>query len=104
MPYNFYKNTVNDDTGEQFFPPKVEISAGPEDEFVEYFKNKSGTRLDVLSSKFYGDPTLYRVILLANPMYEREQDIPDGAVLRVPFPKGRVLKEYEQKIQIFKNL
>lgn len=82
--------------GEMKSFPKIKISNRITDIYVTYNPNR--TRLDRIASDAYGDDTLYWIILLANPQYYMEFDIPAGAVIRVPSPIGDVLTEFNQKI------
>jgi hypothetical protein len=76
--------------------PKIKISNRSSDIYVTYNSNR--TRLDRIASDVYGDDTLYWLILLANPQYFMEFDIPSGAVIRVPNPVSEVLTEFNSKI------
>ena len=82
--------------GEMRAFPKIKIANRITDIYVTY--NSSYTRLDRIAADAYGDDTLYWLILLANPQYYMEFDIPSGAVIRVPNPISDVLTEYNQKI------
>ncbi len=55
---------------------------------------KYGERVDNKAQKFYGDPTLSWVIMLANPEWENEWVIPFGTELRIPFPLQRVFDNW----------
>lgn len=76
--------------------PEIKIGKRNTDIFTVYNPNK--TRLDRIAADVYGDDTLYWIILLANPQYYMEFDIPPGAVIRVPNPIDDVLKEFNLKI------
>jgi hypothetical protein len=82
--------------GEMRSFPKIKISNRSTDIFVTYNPNK--TRLDRIAADAYGDDTLYWLILLANPQYYMEFNIPSGAVIRVPNPISDVLSEFNSKI------
>jgi hypothetical protein len=82
--------------GEMRSLPKIKISNRSTDIFVTYNPNK--TRLDRIAADAYGDDTLYWLILLANPQYYMEFNIPSGAVIRVPNPISDVLSEFNSKI------
>ena len=76
--------------------PKIVINKRVTDIYVTY--NPNVTRLDRIAADAYGDDTLYWLILLANPQYYIEFDIPSGAVIRVPNPISDVITEFNQKI------
>lgn len=82
--------------GKQSNFPRIKISPRQSDIFITYDSNK--TRLDRIAADAYGDDTLYWIILLANPQYYMEFDIPSGAVIRIPNPIGDVLAEFNAKV------
>lgn len=82
--------------GNQISFPKITINKRQSDIYVTYDPNR--TRLDRIAADAYGDDTLYWIILLANPQYYMEFDIPSGAVLRIPNPIGDVLAEFNAKL------
>lgn len=98
MPIDFYSFLDNPD-GTQSDMPVVTISERPTDKRVVY--NSTKIRLDYIAGNIYGDETLWRLILWANPEYELEYDIPDNTVLRIPFPKQDVINEV--KLQLINN-
>lgn len=79
--------------------PFIEIPEHPSDKYIEFIEGTKKTRFDILSEKYYADPTLGFLILMANPEYISEHDIPDGKIIRIPFPKNRVLDFYNEKIK-----
>lgn len=76
--------------------PEIKINNRNSDIFVTY--NPNITRLDRIAGEIYGDETLYWMILLANPGYYMEFDIPSGAVIRVPNPISEVITEFNSKL------
>jgi hypothetical protein len=79
--------------------PFVEIPEHPSDKYIQFIEGSKKTRFDVLSQKYYANPTLGFFILMANPEYISEHDIPDGKVIRIPFPKGRIIDLYNNKLR-----
>ena len=49
--------------------------------------------IDVLAYKYLGDATLGWLIMIANPDYFHELDIPVGTTIIIPFPLDRALRE-----------
>lgn len=82
--------------------PFVEIPIKPTDKYPVYTVGKS--RLDKMSLSFYGDPYHGWLILMANPEFRTENDISDGAILRVPFPQNQSKTDYNNAILIHKRL
>ena len=93
--YNRYQKFLID--GQQTVVPFVSIGIRTTDQNYVYIKNKS--RLDKISYEKYGTPYFDWLILAANPLYGGlETEIPDGAVLIIPFPLINALKDYKSAI------
>lgn len=89
MPFQFYKPLkVNDSMLDM---PPVKISLRKTDKYITYQKNKA--RLDFIAGEIYKDETLWRLIMWANSEYFLEFDIPDNAIIRIPYPLNDVLAE-----------
>lgn len=74
--------------------PLVKLPEKGTDQFVTYKIGKS--RLDKISDDKYGTPFYGWLIMVANPEYGGlEWDIPDNALIRVPFPLDQSLKDYD---------
>jgi hypothetical protein len=100
QPYDRYSILKNDD-GTIDTMPFIKISERPSDKY-EYW-NVGFSRLDKLANKYYGNSVMDFLILYANPQYLSEFDIPDNTLIRIPFPLADVRKEYEDKMERFKN-
>lgn len=95
--YDFYKNQrAKDGTVENL--PFVFIPQSQQDKFEEYVEG--ATRLDIISNKYYGDPTLAPFILCANPDIMDEHSIPDGYILRIPFPLDRIKNIWDSQTKL----
>ncbi len=89
MPFQFYKPLkINDSMLDM---PPVKISLRKTDKYITYQKDK--VRLDFIAGEIYKDETLWRLIMWANPEYFLEFDIPDNAIIRIPYPLNDVLAE-----------
>jgi hypothetical protein len=103
MPYKDYnryeilKNT--DGTTEPM--PFVNLPTNPSDKY-EYW-NTEYSRLDKVSQKYYGNPFYDFLILYANNIYLNEFDIPDGALIRIPFPLQKAKADYESILGQYKK-
>jgi hypothetical protein len=95
--YGILKNT--DGTTEQM--PFVKLPVNTSDKF-EYW-NTEFSRLDKLAMKYYGNPFYDFLILYANPEYVNEFDIPDNALIRIPFPLTKVKADYEAILSAHKK-
>ena len=102
MAYNFYKFLLSVGESDLDNMPPIQIDERETDKRIAY--NKNLTRIYRISGNVYGDETLGRIIMWANPEYDYEFSIPNGTILRVPFPKNAVLQEITRKINLQKNL
>lgn len=82
--------------------PYIKISESSSDKYENWHKGVS--RMDKLSNKYYGNPHYDFFILLANPKFLNEWEIPDYEVIRIPFSLDRVKSEYESKIERWMKL
>lgn len=77
--------------------PGLKIEKNSTDIYLSY--NKSKMRMDMLSYKYYGDPDYGWLILQANPhVSSMEFSIPDGVMIRIPYPISTAISRYEQAI------
>ena len=90
MAIDFYQLLIHGN--KEYNMPPVTISNRTTDIYITYSKHN---KLDYIAGQqsIYGDETLWRLILWANPEYYLEYDIPQGAVIRVPLPLNDVLNE-----------
>ncbi len=79
----------------------IKIKKRDTDKFVMY--NLEKTRLDRIAGEIYGDDTFWWLILLANPDFGVEFDIPNNTVIRVPFPLQDVVTEFQNKVLLLKD-
>ncbi|MFW6225599.1 MAG: hypothetical protein ACOC3V_01405 [bacterium] len=95
IDYNRYTLLKKEDGGiEQ--PPFVNLPKNLSDKYINWVNGVD--RLDKISVKYYGNPFYDFLILYANPKYISEFDIPDGALIRIPFPLSKILSDYEEII------
>lgn len=65
-----------------------------------YIYKVGSSRLDKVSQQFYGTPFFGWLILLANPMYTGfEFNIPDSAILTIPYPLLSSLQDYKNTLE-----
>jgi hypothetical protein len=82
--------------------PFVKLPEKGTDTFVTYKIGKS--RLDKISDDKYGTPYFGWLILVANPEYGGlEWNIPDNALLRVPYPLDASIRDYNTVMKIKLN-
>jgi len=103
MPYKDYDRyqPLKNDNGTINMMPFINISISVSDKY-EYW-NTNFSRLDKLSMKYYGNPFYDFLILYANNIYLTEFDIPDNALIRIPFPLIRAKTDYDSALKLFKT-
>jgi len=97
--YNRYAILVNSD-GTTDMMPFVQLPVNQSDKFESW--NTDFSRLDKLANKYYGNPFYDFLILYANG-YMSEFDIPDGTLLRIPFPLAKTKADYEIALTAFRS-
>lgn len=76
--------------------PFIKLPKNNTDKYIEW--NSNFDRLDKISNKYYGNPFFDFLILYANPKYSSEWDIPDGSIIRIPYPLDKAKSDYESKL------
>lgn len=85
--------------GQQTVVPYIILPSKTTDKRYIYKVDQS--RLDKISQQFYGSPTFGWLILMANPQYGgQEWNIPDGAILTIPFPLISSLQDYKSQLDL----
>lgn len=95
--YEIMKNT----DGSIDWLPFTPISKSDSDLSEVWVQGRS--RLDKIALRYYNNPFYDFFILMANPEYVDQFDIPDGALIRIPFPIDRVKLEYETFLRNYKE-
>lgn len=98
--YNRYSILRNSD-GTTDNMPFVNLPINASDKY-EYW-NVNYSRLDKLALKYYGNPFYDFLILYANPENVNEFDIPDNALIRIPFPLQKAKSDYEAALNALKK-
>jgi len=85
---------------------KVPFIAIPKKGTDYYHTYEAGrTRLDLLSYQYYGNANYDWLIMQANPEYgSLEFCIPNGALLRIPFPLDSTIQKYNDDIDLYIKL
>ena len=81
--------------------PGIELPIKSGDKYIQYKKGKD--RLDKISDEYYNSPSFGWLILIANPLAGSvEFEIPDGFLLRIPFPLIPSLQDYRRSVDLYK--
>lgn len=90
------------DDGKNQIIPFIKIESSSTDITVIF--QKETMRMDTLSYKYYGDANYGWLIMLANPKFgSLEYNIPDNAVLRIPYPLSTAISRYENAVDKYKE-
>lgn len=57
--------------------------------------SREGDRLDTISSKYYGDDSLYWIIALLNKIGNGSLNIEPGTTIRIPTNITKIIQEYK---------
>jgi hypothetical protein len=83
--------------------PGIIIPQSNTDKSVVYKKGQS--RLDKISNDYYNNPYSGWMIMQANPQFGGlEFNIPDGSLIRVPYPFGEAVSRYITQVTRHKQL
>jgi hypothetical protein len=94
--YNRYNEFLVD--GQQTVVPYINLPSKSTDK--KYIYKVGMTRLDKVSQQYYGSPTFGWLILMGNPIYGGlEWNIPDGAILTIPYPLIASLQDYKNELE-----
>lgn len=97
MPQDFdrYELVRKNGTIDQL--PFIKIPRARSDIFVEF--RVGIDRYEKLAHQKYGNPFFDFLIMYANPEYISEYDIPDGSLIRIPYPLERAKNAYVSELK-----
>jgi hypothetical protein len=94
--YNRYNEFLIN--GQQTVVPYINLPAKTSDKNFIYKVGQS--RLDKISFQFYNTPYFGWLVQMANPQYSgMESNIPDGAILTIPYPLVKSLQDYKNELE-----
>ena len=94
--YNRYNDFLLN--GEQTVVPYISIPSKSTDK--KYIYKIGQSRLDKISQQYYNSPYFGWLIMVGNPKYGgQEWNIPDGAILKIPFPLITSLQDYKNSYE-----
>jgi hypothetical protein len=99
--YDRYKSFIN---GSSIEPVAgIIIPQSSDDKTVVYKKGQS--RLDKISNDYYNNPYSGWLIMQSNPQFGGlEFNIPDEAIIRVPYPFDSAINRYITQVSRYKQL
>lgn len=86
---------TNSSTGKKYMSTTIYPKIKPADEDM-YIISDSGDRLDILALKYYGDPTLWWIISIANNLNEASFSLEAGKQLRIPSNVSKILNDLDK--------
>ena len=99
--YNRYTRFVINEVTKPL--PFLTIDPKSTDKTVVY--NSGRDRLDKFSQQYYNSPYYGWLILLCNPRYGGvEENIPNGEIIRIPFPLTDTIQQYIQAVKNYDEL
>lgn len=104
MSRNYYNRYTRFVINEVTRPlPFLTIDPKSTDKTVVY--NSDRDRLDKFSQQYYNSPYYGWLILLCNPRYGGvEENIPNGEIIRIPFPLTDTIQQYIQAVKKYEDL
>lgn len=101
MGFNRYDG-LGSENGIKKLMPFIKISESISDKYEIWNSNRY--TFELLSYNYYDSPFYDIFILCGNPEYLSEHEIPDGTVIRIPFPLDRVKEEYYAKLKLLTQI
>jgi len=99
--FNRYLNFIKENKSEII--PFIKLPEKSTDTFDVF--NEGKTRFDKLSESWYGSPYFDYLIMLANPeMGGLQHHIPEGTLIRIPFPLDVTLRDFKRAVDKYKKL
>ncbi len=99
--YDRYENFKKEGTIKPV--PGIFLTQDSRDKKVVYKLGR--TRLDKLSQEYYGNPYHGFLIMAANPQWGGlEFNIPDGEIIRIPFPFNSAVERYINEVDLHLRL
>lgn len=75
--------------------PSVHVRDRDTDLFINY---NVEDKLELIASRVYNDPSLWWIIMAANPEYDMEYQIEPGETIRIPMPLNDVIREIKGQL------
>jgi len=105
MEQKRYFNRYNDFkiNGENKTQPHIFIPELSSDKLIKF--KKRFDRMDILSNRYYNNPYHGFLIMMANPnLGGLEFDIPNGTLIRIPFPFESAIERFNSEKNKYINL
>ncbi len=95
MRYQYSETLTTKETKKKYLESTIYPKIKPTNEDI-YIISTQSDRLDLLAAKYYGDPTYWWIISVANNLNDASLAIESGKQLRIPGNISTVLTEFER--------
>ncbi len=93
--YQYSETLTTKETKKKYLESTIYPKIKPTNDDI-YIISTQSDRLDLLAAKYYGDPTYWWVISVANNLNDASLSIEVGKQLRIPGNLSNVLTEFER--------
>ena len=93
--YQYSETLTTKETKKKYLESTIYPKIKPTNEDI-YIISTQSDRLDLLAAKYYGDPTYWWVISVANNLNDASLSIESGKQLRIPGNLSSVLSEFKR--------
>ncbi len=93
--YQYSETLTTKETKKKYLESTIYPKIKPTNDDI-YIISTQSDRLDLLAAKYYGDPTYWWIIAVANNLNDASLSIEVGKQLRIPGSLSNVLTEFER--------
>lgn len=93
--YQYSETLTTKETKKKYLESTIYPKIKPSNDDI-YIISTQSDRLDLLAAKYYGDPTYWWIISVANNLNDASLAIESGKQLRIPGSISTVLSEFER--------
>ena len=93
--YQYSETLTTKETKKKYLESTIYPKIKPTNDDI-YIISTQSDRLDLLAAKYYGDPTYWWVISVANNLNDASLSIESGKQLRIPGNLASVLSEFKR--------
>jgi hypothetical protein len=93
--YQYSETLTTKETKKKYLESTIYPKIKPTNDDI-YIISTQSDRLDLLAAKYYGDPTYWWIISVANNLNDASLSIESGKQLRIPGNLSSVLSEFKR--------
>mgnify|MGYP003352482955 CR=1 FL=1 len=95
MRYQYSETLTTKETKRKYLESTIYPKIKPTNDDI-YIISTQSDRLDLLASKYYGDPNYWWIISVANNLNDASLSVEAGKQLRIPGSLSTILSEFER--------